>query len=145
MNIRPLPEEEMYKSRIAADKTLLHHQAFDSFYKPVTDEDELLEKEEIAFIAETDDGSLVGVVSGVFVPSPKDRSVPIAFLQNIWVESSHRKKGVAQTLHDTFVSAAKEKGAKMIDIHIDIQNKEGRAFWDSLPYEVYQERRRMLL
>jgi ribosomal protein S18 acetylase RimI-like enzyme len=135
----------MYKSSIAANETLLHHQTFDPFYKPVTDENVAMEKEEIAFIAETDEGEVIGIVSGVFAPSPKDRSMPIAFLQNIWVDASHRKRGIAQKLHDCFVSAVREKGAKIIDIHVDIHNKEGTAFWDMLPYEVYQERRRMLL
>ncbi len=145
MKIRAPREDESHLEMEMVNKALKHHQKFDDLYQEVTDVGSKPKTEDILFLAEDDSGEVVGIVSGLFVPEPKDRSVPMGLLRNIWVEESARNKGVAKSLHDTFVQAAREKGAKVIDIHVDIRNKEGNIFWDSLPYVTYQERRKMML
>jgi GNAT superfamily N-acetyltransferase len=73
-------------------------------------------------------GGVTGIVSGVFITKPKDRSVPMALLSDLWVEESERGKGVAKSLHEEFVKDVSARGARVIDVHIDTRNREGFVF-----------------
>jgi ribosomal protein S18 acetylase RimI-like enzyme len=126
----------------ASNNTLLHHQAFDDFYCPVIDFDSKLQTEKIVIQATTDQGEMLGVISGGVVLNPKDRSVPFAVINNIWIDPEKRKLGIASALHDAFLKKAKSLGAKIIDLNVDVRNKEGYSFWEKLGYETYQEKKK---
>jgi ribosomal protein S18 acetylase RimI-like enzyme len=142
MNIRELLPEEANIVLQASNATLAHHQVLDAFYSPVKEDAPVAEKVPLQFAAYTDDSLLQGVVSGVVLKNPKDRSVPYATLQNVWVEPAYRSLGVAQALVAQFETAAKTHGAALIDINVDVHNELALEFWNAAGYTIYQERRR---
>lgn len=145
MRIRETSPDDIKIVHDAANKTLKHHQSFNKFYDEVTNFDIPPIIETLALVAEDDENNILGVISGLLILKPKDRSFPFAQIQNIWVSEQERGKGIALLLHNAFIDVALKKGMKAVDIHIDIQNEIGLKFWNSLPYKAYQERRIMML
>lgn len=145
MKIRAIQEGEEKLVQTATNNTLKHHSEFDSFYQEIDDFDKPPTIKDLACVAENDGGQIVGVINGRVVLDPSDRSFPFAQIQNIWVAEEERGNGVARALHDEFIQEVQKSGIKAVEIHVDIRNEAGLKFWDSLPYETYQERRRKLL
>jgi ribosomal protein S18 acetylase RimI-like enzyme len=142
MKIRPINSTETEFEVNVGNKTLEHHQLFDEFYSPVTDCEEVIQTEKITLVSEDDNGEIIGLVSGVVVLNPKDRSVPFAVLRNIWVDVEKRNHGIATQLHTAFAEKVRSFGVGLIDLNVDLRNKEGNSFWNNLGYETYQERKR---
>lgn len=146
MYIRVATEHDAVKLQEMGNKVLAHHAAFNSFYKPVTTDDTVpLSPEKVIFVAINDVSEVVGYIQGVFHKVPQDRSYPFALIQSVWVEEVAREQGLAKSLVTTFEEAVKEKGAKQVDMFVDLQNKLGLALWDTVGYETYQEKRRKLI
>ncbi len=146
MQIRPARESDATMVHEMGNKVLAHHASFNSFYKPVTDiEKTQTPPEKLIYLVEDDNESVVGYIQGVFYKEPYDRSYPFAVIQSIWVEEAARGHGVAQSLVTAFETTVKAKGAKQVDIFVDLQNSLGLALWDNAGYETYQEKRRKLI
>lgn len=145
MEIRLATEQDQALITNFGNKMLAHHQTFDDFYKPVAEGVlQQQEPEKIALVA-YDEGTPIGFIKGVFYGNPADRSVPFAVLQSVWVEPQARRQGVAGQLVQQFEDVVKGKGAKQIDLHVDVRNTEGLELWSATGYETYQERRRKRL
>ena len=145
MNIRTIQEQDAAAVFAFGNKVLAHHNGFDTFYKVVEASNlKQSESEKIGFIA-FENEMPIGYVIGIYIQSPADRSVPFAILQSVWVEEFARGRGVAQQLVAEFEKNVKEKGAKQIDLNVDIRNVSGLQLWDAGGYETYQERRRKFL
>jgi ribosomal protein S18 acetylase RimI-like enzyme len=146
MHIRSGTEHETALVRELGNKMLAHHASFDSFYKPVTADDaHTTSAEKVIFVATDDDGVAFGYIQGVFFKEPQDRSYPFAVIQSVWVEEIARGRGVAKSLVAVFEEAVKKKGARQVDMLVDLKNNLGLALWDAAGYEIYQEKRRKLL
>lgn len=146
MRIRVATENDAVKIQEMGNKVLAHHAVFNSFYKPVTAGHTIpLPPEKVIFVATNDSGELVGYIQGVFHKEPEDRSYPFAIIQSVWVEEGARGHGVAQSLVTTLEEAVKKKGAKQVDMFVDLQNNLGLALWDAGGYKTYQEKRRKLI
>lgn len=129
MNIRPRTDADAEYIFAAGNQLLKMHTSIDPFYTAIAeaDRDAELIKERLGFIAEVEKVT-VGYVAGVFFPQPVDRSYPFALLQQLWVEESHRAGGIGKQLVEAFEAAAGERGAKQVDINVDIRNILGRNF-----------------
>lgn len=146
MNIRAATENDANIVREMGNKVLAHHATFNPFYKPVTASENIPAPLEIlTYLAINDSDKVIGYIKGVFNNEPLDRSYPYAVIQSIWVEEAARGQGAAQSLVRTFEEAVKEKGAKQIDLFVDLQNSLGLTLWDKAGYVTYQEKRRKLI
>lgn len=140
---RSKPEHNEYLSRLS-NNILAFHQTIDPVYKPVSEDIEAVDYSQdpmLGYVAMME-GKEVGGVMGKLVFSPVDRSVPHAVLQAIWVDEAYRGQGVAHALVHAFESAAKERGAQYVDIHVDVRNPLAVTLWTNEHYTTYQERRK---
>ena len=146
MQIRRATEDDKPTIELMGNKVLAHHESFDAFYKP-TDSGAVVPPtpEKLIFLACDESGTTIGYIQGVFNSAPLDRSYPFAVIQSIWVEEVARGQGVAKQLIVTFETTVKDKGAKQIDMFVDVRNKLGVALWDAVGYATYQEKRRKLI
>ncbi len=146
MHIRVATENDESIVKEMGNKVLAHHASFDSFYKAATDSEKApTQPEKLVFLATDDNSSVAGYIQGVFYREPQDRSYPFAVIQSIWVEEAARGQGIAQSLINTFEQSVKEKGAKQVDLFVDLQNNLGLALWNKAGYKTYQEKRRKLI
>ena len=146
MHVRTSSEADNLIIEKMGNNVLEHHKVFDAFYTPISSDTTGPDvKEKLVFVATDDTDSVFGYVQGVLHTSPLERSYPYAVIQSIWVEEVMRGQGIAQKLIDFFEKEVKGKGARQIDILVDVRNTDGVALWDAAGYEIYQEKRRKLI
>ena len=146
MQIRIATEADESIITEMGNKVLAHHAVFNPFYKQVAAGTEIQPtQEKLVYLATDDAGVVVGCIRGVFLAAPLDRTYPYGVIQSIWVEEEARGQGIAQDLIRTFETDVKERGAKQVDMFVDVQNELGLALWDAAGYVTYQQKRRKLL
>ncbi|MFM2423769.1 MAG: Acetyltransferase family [Candidatus Parcubacteria bacterium] len=146
MHIREATERDVTVVSEMGNKVLAHHATFNPFYQPVVLGYKVpLPPEKIVLVATTDSDTVIGCIQGVFHKEPQDRSYPFAVIQSIWVDEVVRGQKIAQSLIATFEEIVKGKGARQVDMFVDVQNNLGLALWDAVGYKTYQEKRRKLI
>lgn len=83
-----------------------------------------------AIVAEFD-GQVIGFLLGVIVDLMPDMFAqqPAGFLADIYVEPSHRRRGVGRALVNDLVSWFRQCGVHTFDWHVASSNPEGIRFW----------------
>lgn len=88
----------------------------------------------------------VGFLIGSLQPCPNafTLSTLYGFIQCVYVESSHAKRGVGSQLVDGFEKTVLELGADYIDVQHVVSNEAASLFWESLAYRPVATLRRKL-
>jgi GNAT superfamily N-acetyltransferase len=81
-----------------------------------------------AALVATDDGRVVGYVLGGCLPMPLYGG-QLAMLQELYVDESHRRAGVARALVEAFTAWADERGAAIVGLATS--RHAARAFYES--------------
>jgi ribosomal protein S18 acetylase RimI-like enzyme len=88
----------------------------------------------IGFIAEDDEGEMMGAVSIAHEqihPALHDLTGRQAYLYGMWVRPASRRRGVARALVSTAVAAARAAGAGAVSL---VASDEGRGLYESLGF-----------
>ena len=101
--------------------------------------------EAAAFVAVTEAGAAVGMVTVQLVVSTAEGG-PSGLLEDLFVEESHRRRGVAAALVGAVEAWCAERGATRVQLLADQENERAFRFYDSAGYLPTRmvARRRML-
>ncbi len=103
----------------------------DYFEKSITDDNFL------AFVAVADD-KIMGYLIGSITKAEDYRNIKdIAELENMFILSNHRKKGIGTLLVNKFVDWAKEKGMKRIKVFASADNQLAINFYKKNYFKDY--------
>lgn len=90
------------------------------------------DEDRILFVAVTDDGELVGTVSGAVSPTPPiyDRP-PAVYCDGLYVKPAYRREGVASRLLDRLVDWGRDRGCGFFTLSVHVDNEAGKEFFES--------------
>lgn len=86
------------------------------------------------YIAETDDGQVVGYVFAWVIPykdHPVYRDHDCFYIDDICTLSSHRRRGIGRMLFDRCLTRARELGCTRLELGVWAFNKDAIAFYKS--------------
>lgn len=95
------------------------------------------EGDSMIFVAENDDG-LSGFVQ-LYPSFCSVSAVPILILYDLFVDDSHRSKGLGRSLMNAARDFARENGYKRLELSTAKDNYIGQSLYESLGYEIDQE------
>ena len=95
------------------------------------------EGDSMIFVAENDDG-LSGFVQ-LYPSFCSVSAVPILILYDLFVDHSHRSKGLGRSLMNAARDFASENGYKRLELATAKDNYIGQSLYESLGYEIDQE------
>ena len=95
------------------------------------------EGDSMIFVAENDD-ELSGFVQ-LYPSFCSVSAVPILILYDLFVDHSHRSKGLGRSLMNAARDFARENGYKRLELATAKDNYIGQSLYESLGYEVDQE------
>ena len=95
------------------------------------------EGDSMIFVAENDDG-LSGFVQ-LYPSFCSVSAVPILILYDLFVDHSHRSKGLGRSLMNAARDFARENGYKRLELATAKDNYIGQSLYESLGYEIDQE------
>jgi len=95
------------------------------------------EGDSMIFVAENDD-ELSGFVQ-LYPSFCSVSAVPILILYDLFVDHSHRSKGLGRSLMNTARDFARENGYKRLELATAKDNYIGQSLYESLGYEIDQE------
>ena len=95
------------------------------------------EGDSIIFVAENDD-ELSGFVQ-LYPSFCSVSAVPILILYDLFVDHSHRSKGLGRSLMNAARDFARENGYKRLELATAKDNYIGQSLYESLGYEIDQE------
>lgn len=95
------------------------------------------DKNNIFFVATTDDNKIVGFIDGNIPEDEWWYIDEVVYLDHICVDSNYRKQGIGTMLLNEFVKAAKEKGAKHIRLLAFHNNKPAVSFYKGNSFVEY--------
>ena len=87
------------------------------------------------FVAETDDGELVGIVNALVHPTTWSDS-GYCYLEDLFVASEARGSGQGQALIEAVISEARQRGAVKVYWHTQEFNGRARSLYDLLAKRV---------
>ncbi|WP_435318557.1 GNAT family N-acetyltransferase [Haloarchaeobius sp. TZWSO28] len=89
------------------------------------------DEDRVLFVAETDDGDLVGDVSGAVSPTPPiyDRP-PVVYCDGLYVKPEYRRDGVATALLDRLVDWGRERDCAFFSLSVHVDNEGARQFFE---------------
>jgi len=79
-------------------------------------------------------GIIVGFLYGTFFKNLYDSG---GFIEVIYVEKDHRRKGVATELMREFTKIVKKKRLKKIQLSVNVKNVEAFEFYKKIGYELH--------
>lgn len=83
-------------------------------------------------------GVIVGTITGHVFEKPAVKLSPIGVIYSLWVETAHRKQGIAQHLLTTIENTLKNLGAQAIQVGWDSPNSYAEKWWLARGYEPYE-------
>lgn len=95
------------------------------------------EGDSMIFVAENDDG-LSGFVQ-LYPSFCSVSAVPILILYDLFVDHSHRSKGLGRSLMNAARDFARENGYKRLELATAKDNYIGQSLYESLGYEIDRE------
>ena len=95
------------------------------------------EADSMIFVAENDDG-LSGFVQ-LYPSFCSVSAVPILILYDLFVDHSHRSKGLGRSLMNAARDFASENGYKRLELATAKDNYIGQSLYESLGYEIDRE------
>ena len=95
------------------------------------------EGDSMIFVAENDDG-LSGFVQ-LYPSFCSVSAVPILILYDLFVDDSHRSKGLGRSLMNAARDFASENGYKRLELATAKDNYIGQSLYESLGYEIDRE------
>lgn len=95
------------------------------------------------FVAE-EDGALIGYCCG-FLYHGFGRKSPIALLDALYVEESHRRRGCATRLIQAFLAFARENGVGLAELKVLSGNEAAKQLYASLGFGEIEQKLRLSL
>lgn len=90
-------------------------------------------------------GEVIGTLMFVIVPNLSHRSLPWAVVENMVVDSKHRRKGIGRLLMDYVLTGAKEAGCYKVQLMSNKSREEAHRFYESIGYKASAEGFRLYL
>lgn len=87
----------------------------------------------IVFVAE-EEGEIIGYICGYVGEFAYRDPQNLAEIDNMYVKSSHRRKGIGKKLMEAFEKEARKKGAKRIKVEAIHANRIGKNFYQKQKY-----------
>lgn len=83
------------------------------------------------------DGQIVGSADLMIVPNLSHRGLPWAVMENVIVDDSLRRKGVASAMVEYLVNLAKESGCYKIGLSSSKERPDAHKLYESLGFKQY--------
>jgi len=90
-------------------------------------------------------GEVIGTMMLMIVPNLSHRALPWAVVENVVVDSSHRRKGVGKLLMDYALMRAREAGCYKIQLTSNKSRQDAHKFYESIGYKASAEGFRLYL
>ncbi len=90
-------------------------------------------------------GEVIGTLMFVIVPNLSHRALPWSLVENMVVDSKHRRKGIGRLLMDYVLTGAKEAGCYKVQLLSNKSREEAHRFYESIGYKASAEGFRLYL
>ncbi|MDO8507095.1 MAG: GNAT family N-acetyltransferase [bacterium] len=143
MEIRKAKLEDFEEIKKLSYKLMVNETKFEPSFQPEYAKTEhsdnylkgKMESESALFLVAEQEGKLIGFLIGTVYPSPKARqSVTPAVLDNIYIDTAHRNKGVGKGLLEGFQAWAKGKGSNKLRLGVHHKNDEAIRFYKNFGF-----------
>ena len=94
----------------------------------------ILKSKKSILLVDEERGIIVGFLYGTFFKNLYDSG---GFIEVIYVEKDHRRKGVATELMREFTKIVKKKRLKKIQLSVNVKNVEAFEFYKKIGYELH--------
>jgi RimJ/RimL family protein N-acetyltransferase len=139
-------DAEEYR-RVRLDALRLHPEAFGASYEEEAQLNHHQIVERLAAPGFTRfgafaDGRLIGLAGLQIRPGAKERHK--AHLFSMYVDATHRRRGLAQRLVEAVISGARERGALVLHLSVTVGNVAAHRLYHRMGFTVYGVERRSL-
>ncbi len=90
-------------------------------------------KNKMILLANGEDKLAGYLAASIFINSYRK----IGYIDNIFIDDNHRKKGIATKLFDEFVKILRKRKIRKIKLGVNIRNKRAIGFWKNLGFKTY--------
>jgi GNAT superfamily N-acetyltransferase len=97
--------------------------------------DEILAQPGRAVLIADDDGEPCGALDLIVLPNLTHGAAPIAWIENVVVDESHRRRGVGRTLIEEATRRAADAGCYKVQLLSNRRRASAHAFYESLGFE----------
>lgn len=97
-----------------------------------------LESAQAELLVCTCNDMIIATITGHVFEKPAVQLSPIGVIYSLWVDSAHRKQGIAQHLLTTLEQGLKNLGAQAIQVGWDSPNHYASHWWQNRGYEPYE-------
>jgi GNAT superfamily N-acetyltransferase len=97
--------------------------------------DEILEQPGRSVVVADDDGDPCGALDLIVLPNLTHGAAPIAWIENVVVDVSHRRRGVGRTLIEEATRRAAGAGCYKVQLLSNRRRASAHAFYESLGFE----------
>ena len=151
MEIRNAKKTDFKNILILVEKMVAYHRELDGYYKPfskyqnlkVEAESWLKDKNTLVLVTE-DESGLIGYGRFSVEKAPTYVSAKkIGVVDDIFIEPSYRKHGVAKEIFNQALEWFKKKKVTNVELNVDARNTAGIEFWKKLGFFGYKMRMRI--